>query len=79
MILENTFRVLAVIPNMGFCPKIARKLQRIYRKLDDVLTCGDGIKKCVQDPGWTFKCGHISKNSHKMAEKLGKMGDGVHC
>ena len=74
MLSENSFRVLGAIPNMVFCPKIARKLQKNYRKLEDVLTCGDVIKKCVQGPGWTFKYGNISKNSHRIAEKLGKLG-----
>ena len=44
MILENNFRVLGVIPNMVIYPKIARKLQKNHRKLEDMLTCGDDIK-----------------------------------
>ena len=43
-----------------------------------MLTCGDEIEKYVQGPGWTFKYGNISKISHKIAEKSGKIGDGAH-
>ena len=46
--MESTFRVAGVIPNMVAHPKIARKLHKNHRRLEDVLTCGEDIKKCVQ-------------------------------
>ena len=51
MILESKFRVLDAVPNMVIYPKIARKLQKNDRKLEDVLTCGDDIKNMFRVQG----------------------------
>ena len=69
IILENKFWVLNAVTNMKIYPKIARKLQKNHRKLEDVLTCDDDIKNIFRVYG-TFKCGNISK----MVIKLGKIG-----
>ena len=64
MSFKNMFRVQGGHSNLVTSPKT----EKIYRKLEAVLTGGDVISEYVQSLEWTFKYGNISKNSHKIAE-----------